>query len=223
MAGARAGSRRSGRARARHPRRPARRGRAPTIAPMTSSRSPGTMTRLRGPIRSSMCSGSIAPIATPPMTWSRSGPGWIVSPWTPSRTIARVGLDRIGRYGRTPSSGMPWRARPRSRVRASPGLASRSTLLTIAPATLTPWRSNSAALRTISSIGRPDAALGDDDRRRPEHRRDGRVRQPDDRADPGVAGPLDEQDVAVRGERRVGGADPAPAGPPRPRPRCTPG
>ena len=43
----------------------------------------------------------------------------------------------------------------------------------------------------------PDAALGHDDRRRPEHRRDGRVRQPDDRPDPGMAGPLDEQDVAV--------------------------
>ena len=64
---------------------------------MTSIRSPGTMTRLRGPIRWSMCSGSIAPIAIPPMTESRSGPGWIVSPWTPSRTIARVGFDRIGR------------------------------------------------------------------------------------------------------------------------------
>ena len=50
---------------------------------------------------------------------------------------------------------MPWRASPRSSVRARPGLASRSTLLTIAPATLTPWRSNSAALSTISSIGRP--------------------------------------------------------------------
>ena len=35
------------------------------------------------------------------------GPGWIVSPWTPSRTIASVGFDRIGRYGSTPSSGMP--------------------------------------------------------------------------------------------------------------------
>ena len=37
-------------------------------------------------------------------------------------------------------------------------------------------------------VDRPaDAALGDDDRRRAEHRRDRRVRQPDDRADAGVA------------------------------------
>ena len=50
---------------------------------------------------------------------------------------------------------MPWRARPRSSVRARSGFASRSTLLTIAPATCTPWRSNSDALSTISSIGRP--------------------------------------------------------------------
>ncbi len=69
--------------------------------------------------------------------------------------MASVGLDRIGRYGRTPSSGMPWRARPCSRVRARSGLASRSTLLTMAPATCTPSRSNSAALSTISSMGRP--------------------------------------------------------------------
>ena len=102
---------------------------------------------------------------------------------------------------------MPWRARPRSRVRASPGLASRSTLLTIAPATVTPWRSNSDALSTISSIGRPTPPSDTMTAGAPEHRGDGRVRQPDDRADPGVAGPLDEQDVAV-GEGGVRGPDP---------------
>ena len=64
---------------------------------ITSSRSPGTITRVSGWIRSSMWAGSIAPIATPPITRSRSGPGWIVSPWTPSRIMARVGFDRIGR------------------------------------------------------------------------------------------------------------------------------
>ena len=52
-----------------------------------------------------------------------------------------------------------------------------------------------------------DAALGDDDRRRPEERRHRRVREPDDRADAGVTGPLDQEDVAI-GERRVGGPDP---------------
>ncbi len=36
-----------------------------------------------------------------------------------------------------------------------PGWAARSTLLTMAPATVTPCFSNSAALRTISSMGRP--------------------------------------------------------------------
>ena len=181
---------------------------APTIAPMTSSRSPGTMTRLRGPMRWSMCSGSIAPIATPPMTWSRSGPGWSVSPWTPSRTMASVGLDRIGPVRQDAQQRDPVPGEAALSVRARPGFASRSTLLTMAPATWTPCRSNSAALSTISSIGRPDAALGDDDRRRPEHRRDDGVRQADDRPDPGVAGPLDQQDVAVGGERGVGVADP---------------
>ena len=122
---------------------------------MTSSRSPGTMTSARGPMRWSMCCGSIAPMEIPPITWSMSGPALSVSPWTPSRTMDRVGLDRMGRYGRTPSSGMPCRARPRSRVRARSGLARRSTLLTMAPATRTPSRSKRAALSTISSMGRP--------------------------------------------------------------------
>src|SRR5207249_3201081 len=46
----------------------------------TSSRSPGTMTSVPGPTRSSMWPGSIAPIATPSMTRSRSGLGCSVSP-----------------------------------------------------------------------------------------------------------------------------------------------
>ena len=103
---------------------------------------------------------------------------------------------------------MPWRARPRSRVRASPGLASRSTLLTIAPATWTPCRSNSAALSTISSIGRPTPPSDTMTAGAPSIARDDRVRQPDDRADAGVPGALDEQHVAVGRERGVGGPDP---------------
>src|SRR5664280_2773722 len=55
----------------------------------------------------------------------------------------------------TPRSGIPWRARPRSRTPSIPGWAARSTLLTMAPATDTPCFSKSAAFRTISSIGRP--------------------------------------------------------------------
>ena len=50
---------------------------------------------------------------------------------------------------------MPCGARPRSRIRAMPGWASRSTLLTMAPATVTPCARESDALSTISSIGRP--------------------------------------------------------------------
>ena len=42
---------------------------------ITSSRSPGTMTSVPGPTRSSMWPGSIAPIATPSITRSRSGAG----------------------------------------------------------------------------------------------------------------------------------------------------
>ena len=75
-------------------------------------------------------------------------------------------------------------------------------MFTIAPATCTPCFANSDAFSTISSIGRPDAALADDDRRRPEARRHDRVRQPDDRPDACVPRALDEQHVMV-GERGV--------------------
>ncbi len=174
---------------------------------MTSSRSPGTMTSARGPMRWSMCRGSMAPMLTPPMTWSRSGPGQTSSPWTPSRTMDRVGLDRIGRYGRTPSRRMPWRARPRSRVRASSGFAARSTLLTMAPATRTPACSKRALLSTISSIGRPTPPSDTMTAGCPEHGRHGRVGEVDDGPDAGVPGALDEQDVALGRERGVGLAD----------------
>src|SRR4029450_5672361 len=50
---------------------------------------------LPGPAPASMWPASIAPIATPSMTRSRSGPGWIASPRTPSRIIASVGFERI--------------------------------------------------------------------------------------------------------------------------------
>ena len=60
-------------------------------------------------------------------------------------------------------------------------------------------------------VDRPaDAALADDDRRRPEHRRDGRVRQPDDRPDAGVTGPLDQEHLVASPERVAGGDDPRP-------------
>ena len=54
----------------------------------------------------------------------------------------------------------------------------------------------------------PDAALGHDHRRRPEHLRDDRVRQPDHGAHAGVPRALDEQHVVVR-ELAVRGEDPA--------------
>ena len=50
---------------------------------------------------------------------------------------------------------MPCRASPFSRIAAIPGCASTFTLLTIAPATATPWAAKWLAFRTISSIGRP--------------------------------------------------------------------
>ena len=190
---------------------------------MTSSRSPGTMTRLRGPMRSSMCSGSIAPMATPPMTWSRSGPGWSVSPWTPSRTMARVGFDRIGRYGSTPSSGMPWRARPCSRVRARPGFASRSTLFTMAPGDVHALALEERGVED-DLVDRPaDAALGHDDRRRPEHRGDRGVGQADDGARR-PAWPVPSMSRMSRSpRRRRGPSGSARRGPRRPGPRCRPG
>ena len=122
---------------------------------ITSSRSPGTMTSVPGPTRSSMWCGSIAPIAMLSMTRSRSGPVEITRPRTPWRIIPSVGFDRIGRYGSTPSSGIPCRSRPRRRVSVIPGCSSIRTLLTIAPATRTPCAAKCEALRTISSIGRP--------------------------------------------------------------------
>ena len=110
----------------------------------------------------------------------------------------RAGMERLARgrlpapsraSGSTGSAGTA--ARPGAGCRAGrgpargsvpePGLASRSTLFTIAPATWTPWRSKSAAFRTISSIGPPDAALADDDRRRARasrRRRRSRARRP---------------------------------------------
>ena len=102
---------------------------------------------------------------------------------------------------------MPWRARPRSRVRARPGLASRSTLLTIAPATVTPCRSNSAALRTISSIGRPTPPSDTMTAGAPSIEATAAFDSPMTAPDPGVAGPLDEQDVPL-GEGGMGGPDP---------------
>ena len=81
-------------------------------------------------------------------------------------------------------------------------------MLTIAPATWTPWRSKSDGVEHDLVDRAADAALGDDDRRRPEHRRDHGVRELDDRPDAGVPGPLDQQDVAVAREGRVGGPDP---------------
>ena len=164
------------------------------------------MTSVQGPIRSSMWCGSIAPIATPPITRSRSGPGLMTRPRTPSSTIPSVGLDSIGRYGRTPRSGMPWMARPRSSVRASPGWWSRCTLFTMAPATRTPCAAKCEALSTISSIGRPTPPSRHDHRRRPEHRGDGGVGHPDNRAHARVPGALDQEDV-VLGELAVGIAD----------------
>ena len=182
--------------------------RASTMAPMTSARSPGTITRLPGPIRWSMCSGSIAPIATPPMTRSRSGPGWRVSPWTPSRTIARVGLDRMGRYGRTPSNGIPC-------LRKALFKGARQARLGV-EIDLVHDRARHVHAVTFEQGGveddlvdRPaDAALRDDDRRRPEHRCDDGVREPDHRPDPGMARPLDEQDVALGREGGMGVQDP---------------
>ena len=57
-------------------------------------------------------------------------------------------------------------------------------------------------------VDRPaDATLGDDHRRRAEHRGHDRVREADDRADAGVPGPLDQQDVVV-GEGAVRCEDP---------------
>ena len=71
------------------------------------------------------------PVEVPPRADTR--------PRTPSSTIPRVGFDRIGRYGSTPSSGIPWRASPRRSVSSIPGCSSTRTLFTIAPATGTPY------------------------------------------------------------------------------------
>ena len=57
-------------------------------------------------------------------------------------------------------------------------------------------------------VDRPaDAALRHDHRRRPQHRRDRRVRQPHDGTHPRVPGALDQQDVVIR-ELAVGRHDP---------------
>ena len=65
----------------------------------------------------------------------------------------RVGQDRAVRQHAEERDAEPFEALLEDRPRS--GRAARLTLLTIAPPTCTPCRSNSAALSTISSIGRP--------------------------------------------------------------------
>ena len=188
---------------------------------ITSSRSPGTMTSDPGPIRASMWAGSIAPMATPSITRSRSRPGQITRPRTPSSTIPSVGFDRIGRYGSTPSSGIPWRARPRRASPRSPAARRPRTLFTIAPGDRHAVRAEVGRVEHDLVDRPPDPALGHDHRRRAEHLRDHRVRQPDHRPDPGVPGPLDDQHVVARRTSRAPRGS-GHRGPRRPAPRCTP-
>ena len=104
---------------------------------------------------------------------------------------------------------MPWRASPRSRVLREIGLGEQVDLVHDRPRDLHA-RALEQRLVEHDLIDRAaDAAFGDDHRRRTEHRGHLGVRKPDDGADPGVPGALDEQHVAVRGERRMGGHDPA--------------
>ena len=170
---------------------------APTIARITSVRSPGTMTRLRGPIRWSMCSGSIAPIATPPITWSRSGAG-----------VERLAVDafedhRQGRVGQDRPVGQHAQQRDavaREAALQGPGEARLGVEVDLVDdgardVDAVPLEQRGVEHDLVDRAA--DAALGDDDGGRTEHRRDGRVREVDDGADAGVAGALDQQDVAV--------------------------
>ena len=151
------------------------------------------------------------------MTRSRSGPDGASRPASARGAWPASGsTGSAGRAARRAGGCRGARARARRRSR-EPGWASASTLLTMAPAIGTPRRSKSAALRTISSIGRPDASLADDERRRPQRAAHVGIGEPDDGADAGVSGALDEQDVVAR-EGRVRGAGCARRGPPRPRP-----
>ena len=120
-----------------------------------------------------------------------------------------VGLDRIGRYGQHAEERDPV---PRE-ARAERVLDAR---LLVDPDLVDDRAGDRDAVRLEVGrvehdlVDRPaDAALGDDDRRRAEHRRDHGVRQPDDRADARVPGALDEQHVVVR-ELAVGGRMRAP-------------
>ena len=65
------------------------------------------------------------------------------------------GFASRSEYGMQPSSSTSCCASPRASTSGRSGCDSTSTLLTTAPRTRAPWAANSAAFRTISSIGRP--------------------------------------------------------------------
>ena len=91
---------------------------------------------------------------------------------------------------------------------AIPGWASTFTLLTMAPATATPWAAKWLAFRTSSSMGRPtppSLTITAGARRSPATTA---FESPITAPTPRVAGPLDEQHVLVGREGGVGVHDP---------------
>ena len=109
-----------------------------------------------------------------------------------------MGFERSGRTGRTPRSGIPYGARPRSRTALDAGLRLDVDLVhDRAGDTDTVLREQRRVEHDLVDRA-PDAALADDDRRGAERGSDGRVRQSDDRPDAGMSGALDEEHVAPR-------------------------
>ena len=104
---------------------------------------------------------------------------------------------------------MPWRARPRSSVRARSGLAAQVDLVHDRPGDGHAGPLEERLVEDDLVDRTADAALGHDHRRRAEHGRDLRVRQPDDGPDARVAGAFDQEHVAIGGERAWAALDPA--------------
>ena len=177
----RSGPSRSPRRPARPRRRPASRRAAPRppsrAAPcarwaavrvtITSSRSPGTITSVPGPDPRQHV------VPAPSRRWRRPrSPGRGPGPGrSPGRARPRGSSPASGSTGSAgtaarPSSGIPWRARPRRSVSSIPGCSSTRTLFTIAPATGTPCAREVRRVEHDLVDRPPDAALGHDHRRR---------------------------------------------------------
>ena len=121
-----------------------------------------------GATRSSMWLGSIAPMATPSITRSRSGPGWITRPPTPWSTMPSVGLDRIGQYGQHAEERDAVQREAALERPLDPGLVVHADLVDEGAGDRHAVRGEVGRIEHDLVDRPPYAALGHDHRRRPQ-------------------------------------------------------